>query len=403
MKKPAFFISSTIFDLKDLRSSIKWWLEENGYTVNASEFNDFDKPLNTNSYEACLRAIDSSDYFILIIGDRIGGMYDEDITITQKEYKYAYECMLAGKLKIINLIRQETNANFSILKNKIKELKQNSSSFPEPFLNDEEKIRFKFIDEVRRVEEMKKGEKPKNNWLHTFNTFKDVTEVFRIELGDKINLSYKQNRLIIFHDISKNLQKICSKHEDGIYSKAVMGQALWEDFKLDIDTNSLTLSHKRHVNYASFYIAFMQMQAMKINRLESFYQSGFFLDYDNTLNDYISGDLNKMILALLNTYERLNNLHKSLYEDSSKKILALRKRNDGSAVKVTSVEIFFALKFNDAVINCMDLSKNIYKALNGLKYSIHIPITNERMIEEMIPKDEDFVTEIDILKYLNSD
>ena len=54
--KPVFFISSTIYDFADLRSSVKWWLEENEYLVNASEYNDFNKPLNKNSYEACLSA-----------------------------------------------------------------------------------------------------------------------------------------------------------------------------------------------------------------------------------------------------------------------------------------------------------------------------------------------------------
>ena len=54
--KPNFFISSTIYDFKDLRSSIKWWLEENDYIVSASEYNDFEKPLDDNSYDACLKA-----------------------------------------------------------------------------------------------------------------------------------------------------------------------------------------------------------------------------------------------------------------------------------------------------------------------------------------------------------
>lgn len=32
-QKPSIFISSTIFDFKDLRSSLKFWLEEYGFNV----------------------------------------------------------------------------------------------------------------------------------------------------------------------------------------------------------------------------------------------------------------------------------------------------------------------------------------------------------------------------------
>lgn len=39
--KPVVFISSTIYDFRDLRSALKFWLEEFGYEVMASEWNDF--------------------------------------------------------------------------------------------------------------------------------------------------------------------------------------------------------------------------------------------------------------------------------------------------------------------------------------------------------------------------
>ncbi len=68
VKRPTFFLSSTIYDFRDLRSALKFFLEEQGCKVLASEFNDFDKPLDGHSYEACLRSIHSADYFILVIG-----------------------------------------------------------------------------------------------------------------------------------------------------------------------------------------------------------------------------------------------------------------------------------------------------------------------------------------------
>ncbi len=75
-KKPVVFVSSTIFDFKDLRSAIKYYLEELGYEVLLSEYNDFPKPLEQNVYEACLSTIERADYYLLLIGSRVGGFYD---------------------------------------------------------------------------------------------------------------------------------------------------------------------------------------------------------------------------------------------------------------------------------------------------------------------------------------
>jgi hypothetical protein len=57
-----------------------------------SESNDFAKPFDENSYEACLRTIDDCDYFVLLIGARTGGLYNEreGVSITRMEYRHAY-------------------------------------------------------------------------------------------------------------------------------------------------------------------------------------------------------------------------------------------------------------------------------------------------------------------------
>src|SRR5438046_1376403 len=107
--KPVIYISSTIYDFKDLRSALKYWLGELGYEVMLSDFNDFDKPLDENSYLACLRAIEKASYFILLVGARVGGLYDSPnkISITRQEYRTAYELVNAQKLKLITFVRQD--------------------------------------------------------------------------------------------------------------------------------------------------------------------------------------------------------------------------------------------------------------------------------------------------------
>jgi len=67
---PTIFISSTVFDFRDLRSALKYWLEELGYHVLLFEYNDFPKALDKNSYDACVATVERADYFILLVGGR---------------------------------------------------------------------------------------------------------------------------------------------------------------------------------------------------------------------------------------------------------------------------------------------------------------------------------------------
>lgn len=98
MDKPVVFLSSTIYDFEDLRSSMKYYLDTMGYETQLSEYNDFEKDTSVNSYDACLEAVKKCDYYVLLIGSRRGGMYPgENISITRKEYRTAYELAKKGK------------------------------------------------------------------------------------------------------------------------------------------------------------------------------------------------------------------------------------------------------------------------------------------------------------------
>ena len=109
MDRPTIFLSSTIYDFRDLRSAIKDHLERNGCRVLASEFNDFTKPLDKHSYEACLATIEQADFFLLLIGTRVGGWYDEAkrVSITQQEYRTAYALATVGRLRLLSFVRAE--------------------------------------------------------------------------------------------------------------------------------------------------------------------------------------------------------------------------------------------------------------------------------------------------------
>lgn len=396
--KPTFFISSTIYDFKDLRSCVKWWLEEFGYKVNASEYNDFDKPLDDNSYESCLRAVDKSDYFILFIGERFGGMYDKNISITQMEYRYAYQRMLEGKIKLINFVRQDTLTKMDVYKESIKGASIDFENLDKPSM---EKHRIHlFIQDVCRIDDMKNGVKPKNNWLHKFNGFPEIQEVIKAELDDRIGLSYKAKRFIIAEELVSNLKTYLKKDaEYGLLPCGFLSQELFSGFKLDLDTPTIELSRQQQVNLGIFYISFWQSRKMRTSRIEKIYNDGFFLEYDNESNDYVSKDFNKLASSVLNYYTSINNLHYKLYENYAEVITQLAN-NPQRRARVSASLIVNAIRFRDNLNNCIAFSRNLYRKLHHSDYKIPEHQENLKMYpEESLAESSEFADNESIIEY----
>ena len=229
--KPSIFISSTVHDFRDLRSALKYYLEELGYVVNMSEFNDFQREPDANSYQACLNTVKESDYYVLLIGSRTGGPYTvtSKTSITQEEYRTAYESAKAGKTRIFAFVRSEIWTVKEDRKELAKllqdeflktgeltpeasmEIAQHSSKFA----TDAERI-FGFIDEVCRVQEMKEAIKgtapfPPANWIHQFNTFRDIVDCLRVQLNIGEHLESRKTRENLKSELLGNLAVMCTK------------------------------------------------------------------------------------------------------------------------------------------------------------------------------------------------
>jgi len=322
MRKLKIFISSTIYDFKDLRSSLKYVLEEFGYTVFLSEYNDFPIINDTDSYNNCLKVIEQCDYFILLIGSRTGGYFDQQnkITITRKEYKYAYDLFLKGKLRIISLVRQNIwnlksdrkdlleYLNKQYLKEneldetQIEDIKNHKSKI----LNDADVI-LDFLDEVTKKDEMKKavkGEKsfPKGNWLHTFNNFNEIINSLTSELQIKSSVEQK----IFIENLKKEINGIlkeCYQKNDGKLSKITF----WGDLARISITDNLNGSSKiksRYLKWLAMFIVVYKSN-LKCKFIEKAIDQNFFMEFDIVSNTFIKTNINK---ALERLYEEISSL-----------------------------------------------------------------------------------------------
>lgn len=314
---PKIFISSTIYDFKDLRSALKFYLEQLGYIVYTSENNDFKVDGSVHSYDACLKLIEECDYFILLIGGRVGGWYNKEnkVSITRQEYRTAYKLHKQGKLEIISFVRSDVwqlkesrnelakhlhNLNFLE-----KETKESVLNFPTKFANDAEFVS-DFIMEVGRNAETNKalkenGELPTGNWIRQFNSFRDIidalssliklgnldrkfsTELLRIELENFFNglaRPIKEN-MFLMHNILTDLLDLINPPND-LNDNIVIPSDKWENF----------------INTFFLINCSMTSIPIDINIINQILTSKSFFYFDNQHNAFFKSSIYNAILEL---------------------------------------------------------------------------------------------------------
>lgn len=89
--KPVVFVSSTCYDLKQVREDLKDFFEENyGFQTMLSEFDSFPIDPCKGTFENCIENVDKvADIFVLIIGNRYGYVMESGKSITNLEYLHA--------------------------------------------------------------------------------------------------------------------------------------------------------------------------------------------------------------------------------------------------------------------------------------------------------------------------
>ena len=329
MNKPNVFISSTVYDFKDMRSAIKYWLEEAGYDVQLSEYGDFDKNSSQNSYDACLDVIHNCDYFILLIGKRVGNMYDKEISITRKEYRTAYELAKSGKIKrIITFVRQSISdilldrrglqklvAELDISKNGAPYNKDNVTYHDSKLICSAKHIQ-SFINEVARKDEFQNNEKPLFNWINVFNDFYGIIEVLKVEMQLKNTISRQAAEMNLKAALIQNLREISFKSNDGRVGANFIGfksihTKIGEALKAKKDMATFLLEPfqltSRDVHNMSSLLLFCEVgvDSLESYLFEQVLSSGVFLDYNKDKARYESNNINRALRDMIIEIKRL--------------------------------------------------------------------------------------------------
>jgi len=163
MKVPKVFISSTCYDLSQIRADLFEFINELGYEPVLSEHGDILYHPNRHVQESCIEEVSKCQLFVLIIGGRFGGKYKFDPTksIVNAEFEAAKQL----KIPIFAFVQQNVYSDFRIYLQNIKYI---DSSFKFPAIQQLEysELIFNFISQIESSS--------KNNALFQFNNFQEI-------------------------------------------------------------------------------------------------------------------------------------------------------------------------------------------------------------------------------------
>lgn len=117
---PSVFVSSTCYDLLQVRADIRGFIESLGFNPILSNYNSFPTDPDVNPVENCFKVVDEcADIFILIVGSRYGSTPSGDKSVTNLEYLRArakgipvYAFVQKSILNILPVWRANPQGNF---------------------------------------------------------------------------------------------------------------------------------------------------------------------------------------------------------------------------------------------------------------------------------------------------
>ncbi|HKO49973.1 MAG TPA: DUF4062 domain-containing protein [Polyangiaceae bacterium] len=393
---PRIFVSSTIYDFRDLRSALKFWLVELGYDVQMSEHADFGKSLDTNSHDACLRAIDDCDYFVLFIGARVGGMYDESqrLSITRAEYQHAYARFKAGHLRIVPFVRKEVWDIRSDRKALADYLRSDAMAAEELSANAVEKIRthpskfatdanaiFSFIDEVSRAEEMKAAirsgvARPEGNWVHVFDSFSDVAAVLRQSIGLTTNVRRRGLVANVMHEIAFNLRAFLVSKDGVVSPTSSRWTRIREELMGQLRADIVGSSSIDAIVMNTFCACWLEGQARHLQTtfLEEALRSGQFLEYNRARDAIEVGAEQDALLQLLDEVRGYARLSQSISAGPNL-FGAYASKNAESKTTVKNADLFVPIALLDSEVSLVRRLKATFRSLANGTWVSDVPRT----------------------------
>ncbi len=255
--KTRVFVSSTCYDLKQIRRDLEDFITSMGYEPVLSDSDNIAIPPGLDNIEACKWLVRNSDVFVLVIGGRYG---TEDAetgkSITNIEYETAYDT----GMPIYSFVDREVWAKRDTYE-RLKEMILDESLGKEKLRtalgkNIEDPRVFEFIDQIATAK--------KDSWIHPFSKAQDIADYL------------KNNWSLLFRELLFE-RRSQAKHEVGDQRTPKL-RLSWIDSKGETKDSlnvmwipgvekELTLEHLRKLMISDEDLEIVEKQAKKLKEI----------------------------------------------------------------------------------------------------------------------------------------
>ena len=199
MARPRIFISSTFYDLRQIRVELDKFIESMGYEPVRNEEGDipYGKEESLQSY--CYKEIENIDILISIIGSRYGSIAD-----TEKSREYS-----VSQMELKTALAENKHVFVFIDKNV-------STEYETYSLNKENSnIKYKYVDNIniyKFIEEVKSL--PNNNNIKEFETAENITSYLREQFAGLFKQFILDNKKVREAYIIKDIENTAKTLKD---------------------------------------------------------------------------------------------------------------------------------------------------------------------------------------------
>ncbi len=209
MATPRVFISSTCYDLGQIRDSLSEFIYSYYFEPLLSEKGDVFFHPDLHTHESCINEVDNCQLFVLIIGGRFGGNYKYDTakSITNAEY----EAARIKKIPVFTFVKKDVFDDHKLYqKNKHNNKLVSQIEFPSIQSQEYAINIFEFINKVRLSDV--------NNGLYPFEFVRDIKNYLGKQwagmMFDFLNNRSKDNYQKMVNNTLDNLTLINKKTEE---------------------------------------------------------------------------------------------------------------------------------------------------------------------------------------------
>lgn len=354
---PKVFLSSTIRDLADLRSAIKFWLEEQGFEVLASEWPDFAHALDREAVQAALVPIADADYFVLLIGVRAGKLLKESkVSVTRMEFRHARELRKqTGKPQMLHFVRAD-----------VATARHLGVRSPESSEEDWPAI-------IELLEEIESGGTSGDpNWIQKFSSFRDVADALRATLRITGPMRRRALAANLAEEVAQNSTELLHPTNGTVVPKSDLLPL--EDVPPPPGvTDDVVLGYPGTFRLFRFRLCLPRTGTLSKAALDAAIDSGEFLDYDGENHCFVISPLQHALLDLREQLARLQsstdliNTNSTVRDDTASAAAVIETQG---ATKVSGYTVMFMHGARAAMENVLNLNRAIYRHLEGLDATV---------------------------------